>query len=29
MLKEIPITELEIAEDERYIPEEKKFTYEI
>ena len=26
MLKEIPITELEIAEDERYIPEEKKFT---
>ena len=29
MLKEIPITELEIAEDEMYIPEEKKFTYEI
>lgn len=29
ILKEIPITELEIAEDERYIPEEKKFTYEI
>ena len=29
MLKEIPITELEIAEDERYIPEEKKFTYDI
>lgn len=29
MLKEIPITELEIAEDERYIPDEKKFTYEI
>jgi GTPase len=29
MLKEIPITELEISEDERYIPEEKKFTYEI
>lgn len=29
MLKEIPIKELEIAEDERYIPEDKKFTYEI
>ena len=29
MLKEIPITELEIAEDERYIPEDRKFTYEI
>lgn len=29
MLKQIPITELEISEDERYIPEEKKFTYEI
>ena len=29
MLKEIPITELEISEDEMYIPEEKKFTYEI
>lgn len=29
MLKEIPITELEIAEDEMYIPEEKKFTYDI
>ena len=29
MLKEIPIKELEIAEDERYIPEERKFTYEI
>lgn len=29
MLKEIPITELEISEDEMYIPEEKKFTYDI
>ncbi|AQR97618.1 MULTISPECIES: GTPase ObgE [Clostridium] len=29
MLKEIPIKELEIAEDEMYIPEEKRFTYEI
>lgn len=29
MLKEIPITELEISDDERYIPEEKRFTYEI
>ncbi|MDR3594757.1 GTPase ObgE [Clostridium sp.] len=29
MLKEIPVTELEIAEDEMYIPEEKKFTYDI
>jgi GTP-binding protein len=29
MLKEIPITELEISEDEMYIPEDKKFTYEI
>ncbi|MBD7910625.1 MULTISPECIES: GTPase ObgE [Clostridium] len=29
MLKEIPITELEISEEERYIPEEKKFTYDI
>lgn len=29
MLKEIPITELEISEDEMYIPEAKKFTYEI
>ena len=29
MLKDIPIKELEISEDEMYIPEEKKFTYEI
>ena len=29
MLKEIPVTELEISEDEMYIPEEKRFTYEI
>ena len=29
MLKEIPVTELEISEDERYIPAEKRFTYEI
>ena len=29
MLKEIPVRELEISEDERYIPEEKRFTYEI
>lgn len=29
MLKDIPITELEISEEERYIPEEKRFTYEI
>ncbi|EHJ02004.1 GTPase obg [Clostridium sp. DL-VIII] len=29
MLKEIPITELEISEDEMYIPEEKRFTYDI
>ena len=29
ILKEIPITELEISEDERYIPEEKRFTYDI
>jgi len=29
MLKEIPIKELEIAEDEMYIPEEKRFTYDI
>ena len=29
MLKEIPVTELEIAEDEMYIPEEKRFTYSI
>ncbi len=29
MLKELPIKELEISEDEMYIPEEKKFTYNI
>ncbi|HCW54774.1 MAG TPA: GTPase CgtA [Clostridium sp.] len=29
MLKEIPVTELEISEEERYIPAEKRFTYEI
>ncbi|MDD6794002.1 MAG: GTPase ObgE [Clostridiaceae bacterium] len=29
MLKEIPITELEISDEERYIPEEKRFTYEL
>ena len=29
MLTEIPIMELEISDEERYIPEEKKFTYEI
>lgn len=29
MLKEIPVKELEISEDEMYIPEEKKFTYNI
>ena len=29
MLKEIPITGLEISDEERYIPEDKKFTYEI
>ncbi|NLK95246.1 MAG: GTPase ObgE [Clostridiales bacterium] len=29
MLKDIPVTELVISDDERYIPEEKKFTYEI
>ena len=29
MLKDIPIRELEISEDEMYIPEEKRFTYEI
>ncbi|WP_194189610.1 GTPase ObgE [Clostridium chrysemydis] len=28
-LKEIPITGLEILDEERYIPEEKKFTYDI
>lgn len=29
MLSEIPVMELEISEEERYIPEEKKFTYEV
>ena len=29
MLKEIPVTDLYIAEEERYIPEDKKFTYTI
>ena len=29
MLKDIPITDLEIAVDERYIKEEKHFTYQI
>ena len=29
MLTEIPFADLEIADEERYIPEEKKFTYEI
>ncbi|MCS6132093.1 GTPase ObgE [Clostridium botulinum] len=29
MLKEIPVKELEISEDEMYVPEEKKFTYAI
>lgn len=29
MLKEIPITELEISPEDMYVPEEKKFTYEI
>ena len=29
ILKEIPVKELEIAEDEMYIPEEKRFTYDI
>ena len=29
MLKDIPITGLEISDEERYIPEEKRFTYEI
>ncbi|KEH93836.1 GTPase ObgE [Clostridium massiliodielmoense] len=28
-LSVIPVTEMEIAEEERFIPEEKKFTYEI
>ncbi|MBD7914775.1 GTPase ObgE [Clostridium sp. Sa3CUN1] len=29
MLSEIPVTELEISEDERFIPEEKRFTYDV
>ena len=29
MLKEIPVTELEISDEERYVAEEKKFTYTI
>jgi GTP-binding protein len=29
MLMEIPVKELEISEDEMYIPEEKRFTYDI
>ena len=29
MLSEIPIRELEISEDERFIPEEKRFTYDV
>ncbi|WP_160678453.1 GTPase ObgE [Clostridium sp. C8-1-8] len=29
MLKEIPITELEIKEEDKFIPEEKRFTYDI
>ncbi|WP_315078429.1 GTPase ObgE [uncultured Clostridium sp.] len=29
MLKEIPVKELEISEDEMYVPEEKRFTYYI
>ena len=29
MLTEIPFADLEITDEERYIPEEKKFTYEI
>jgi len=29
ILKEIPVKELEISEDEMYIPEEKRFTYDI
>lgn len=28
-LSEIPVTDLEISEEERFIPEDKKFTYEI
>ncbi|MEG2017341.1 MAG: GTPase ObgE [Clostridium sp.] len=29
MLTTIPVTELEIADEDRFIPEEKRFTYEI
>ena len=29
MLKQIPITDLDIADDERFIPEERRFTYAI
>lgn len=29
ILKDIPVKELEISEDEMYIPEEKRFTYDI
>lgn len=29
MLSEIPFKELEIAEEDRYVPEDKRFTYEI
>lgn len=29
VLSTIPVTELEIGEEDRYIPEEKRFTYEI
>ncbi|MDO4535800.1 MAG: GTPase ObgE [Clostridium perfringens] len=29
LLKDIPLTDLEIADDERFIPEEKRFTYTI
>lgn len=29
MLQEIPITELNIPDEERFVPEERKFTYEI
>lgn len=29
MLSEIPITELEISEEERFVQEEKRFTYEV
>ena len=29
MLSELPITELEISEEERYVQEEKRFTYDV